>query len=187
MASPVSTASLGDLIYAFGQWLHTTPMPEFSLWIQKQPLSGLIDRNFWAIPTIQTIHILAIAATFGSVVMINLRIFQLAGQSRTMTQTVRRFLPWVWWGLATLLVTGIGMTIGEPVRELTNPVFWIKMMLIVIAASVSLWFQGSVQRNVARWELTHGGRVWIRTGAGAVICLWCAIILAGRWIAYAPT
>jgi len=180
-------ASLGDVIFALGQWLRTTPMTELSLWIQTTPLSKLIDRNFWVIPVIQTIHILAIAATFGSVVMVNLRIVQLAGQGRTMTQTVRRFLPWVWGGLLTLLVTGLLMVVGEPVRELTNPVFWIKMILIIVAALVSLWFQGSVQRNAARWELSHDGRAVARTGAAAVIGLWCLIMLAGRWIAYAPT
>jgi magnesium-transporting ATPase (P-type) len=179
--------SLDDLLFALGQWLRTTQLPELSLWIQKQPLSMLIDRNFWAIPIIQTIHILAIAAAFGSVVMINLRIFGLAGQSRTMTQTARRYLPWVWWALATLLVTGLAMVVGEPVRELTNPVFWIKMILVIFAALVSLWFQGSVRRNLAWWELTHERRVLIRAGAAAIIVLWCVIMACGRYIAYAPT
>jgi hypothetical protein len=189
MASGTHTAihSLGDLVFALGQWLRTTQMTELSLWIQTLPLSKFIDRNFWVIPTIQSIHILAIAATFGSVVMINLRIFQLAGQGRTLDQTVRRFLPWVWWGLATLLVTGFGMVVGEPVRELTNPVFWTKMILIIVAALVSLWFQGSVRRNAARWELSLEGRAAVRAGAASVIGLWLLIILAGRWIAYAPT
>ena len=179
--------SLGDILFALGQWLRTTRAPEIALGIQKWPLSHAIDANFWVIPTFQSIHILAIATVFGSVCMINLRIFQLAGRSRTMTQTVRRYLPWVWWGLLVLLLTGIGMTIGEPVREITNAVFWIKMILIVFASLLSLWFQDSVRRNVARWELTHSGRVAIRVGAGAVIALWCLIMVCGRWIAYAPT
>ncbi len=179
--------SLGDLIFALGQWLRSTPLTELSLWIQKQPLSMLIDQNFWVIPIIQTIHILAIAMTFGSVVMINLRIFQMAGRSRTMTQTMQRFLPWVWWGLLVLLVTGLGMTIGEPVRELTNPCFWMKMVLILVAAAVSLGFQASVRRNAAIWQLTSDGRVLMRAGATGVILLWCVIMVLGRWIAYAPT
>ncbi len=179
--------SLGDLIFHLGQWLRTTPLTEISLGIQKTWMSKMIDEHFWVIPIIQTIHILAIGAVFGAVVMTNLRIFQMAGRSRTMSETVRRFLPWIWWGLLVLLLTGIGMTIGEPVRELTNPVFWIKMVMIVIGCLISLWFQGSVHRNVALWELTHSGRVFIRIGSGAVIALWCLIMLAGRWIAYAPT
>ena len=179
--------SLGDLIFHLGEWLRTTPMTPLSLAIQKTSLSALIDQHFWVIPIIQTVHILAIGATIGSVLMINLRIFGLAGRSRTMTQTVRRYLPWVWWGLLTLLITGIGMTFSDPVRELTNPIFWSKMILILVAVAISLWFQDSVRRNVARWELTHRGRVLTRVGSACVIGLWCLIMLAGRWIAYAPT
>ena len=178
---------LGDVIFQLGHWLRTTPLNQLALDIQKQPLSALIDKNFWVIPTAQSIHILAIAAVFGSVVMINLRILGVAGMGRTMSQTARRYLPWVWWGLLTLLLTGCVMIIGEPIREFTNPVFWAKMILIIGAALISLWFQGSVRRNVARWELTHSGRVFIRVGAVGIIGLWCVIMVAGRWIAYAPT
>ncbi len=178
---------LGDIIFALGQWLRTTPLTEIALGIQKTWLSRLIVEHFWVVPSIQTVHILAIAAVFGSVLMINLRILELAGRSRTMTQTARRYLPWVWWGLLVLLITGIGMIFSDPVRNLTQPVFWTKMILVVVASSVSLWFQSSVRRNVARWELTHEGRVFIRVGASAVIALWCLIMLCGRWIAYAPT
>ena len=186
-AGGLGAMSLSDLIFHLGQWLRTTPMTEISLAIQKSRLTELIDGTFWVLPLIQSLHIMAIAATFGSVLMINRRIFQLAGRSRTMTETVRRYLPWVWWGLLTLVVTGIGMIFSDPVREFTNAIFWFKMILVIVAALVTLWFQASVRPNVARWELTGAGRAMIRTGAGAVIALWCLIMLAGRWIAYAPT
>ena len=177
-----------DLLIAFGHWLKAmTPLPEFSLWIQTQPLSMLIDRNFWVIPTIQTIHILAIAMTFGSVAMINLRIFERAGRDRTLPQTLDRYRQWVWWGLLTLLLTGIGLAIGEPTRELLNPVFWTKMILVAVAALVALGFQQSVQHNGDRWLVTHEGRIGVRVAAGAVIGLWCVIMVLGRWIAYAPS
>jgi len=179
--------SIGDLIFHLGQWLRTTPLTEISLAIQKTWLTALIDKHFWVLPIIQTIHILAIAAVFVSVLMINLRILELAGRSRTMTETARRYLPWVWWGLLVLLISGVGIVFSDPVREFTNPIFWTKMVLVVVAALVSLWFQGSVRRKVARWEASQGGRFAIRAGAVAVIALWCLIMLAGRWIAYAPT
>ncbi|MDB5663054.1 MAG: hypothetical protein JWM38_65 [Sphingomonas bacterium] len=178
--------ALGDLLYALTEWLRTTPLIELSLWISNLPVSLIIQRNFWAIPTIQTLHILAIAAAFGSVLMINLRILGIAGRGRTMTETARRYLPWIWWSLLVLVVTGFGMIIGEPVRELINPVFWIKMVLVIAMILASIGFQATVRRNMAQWEVTHDGRVAVRVGAVAIILLWCAIMVAGRWIAYAP-
>jgi magnesium-transporting ATPase (P-type) len=177
---------MGDLLYAFTEWLRTTQLTELALAISNHPLSIWIGSHFWAIPIIQTLHILAIAAAFGSVVMINLRILGLSGKRSTMTQISRRYLPWIWWALLVLVLTGIGMVIGEPVRELINPVFWVKMVLVIGVVLVSLWFQATVRRNMARWEVTHDGRVAIRISAVGIILLWCMVMFAGRWIAYAP-
>jgi magnesium-transporting ATPase (P-type) len=177
---------MGDLLYAFTEWLRTTQLTELALAISNHPLSIWIGSHFWAIPIIQTLHILAIAAAFGAVVMINLRILGLSGKRSTMSQVARRYLPWVWGGLAVLVVTGIGMVVGEPVRELINPVFWVKMGLVVGVILVSIWFQATVRRNMARWEVTHDGRVAIRVSAAGIILLWCMVMFAGRWIAYAP-
>lgn len=179
--------SIADWMVVLGQWLRTTPLTVIALWIQKTPMSKFVDENSWVVPTLQSIHILTLAMLFGSVVMINLRIFVLAGRSRTMTQTAQRYMPVVWWALLIMIVTGVGLILGDVVRNLTNPVFWGKMILIVFASLVSAWFQSSVHRNVAFWETTHERRVVIRFAAAGAIFLWCLIMVAGRWIAYVPT
>ena len=174
---------MGDLLYAFTEWLRTTQMTEFSLWLSDTSWSMWLDTHFWAIPIMQCIHILAISAAFGSILMINLRIYRLAGTDRTMAETERRYTRWIWWSLLVLLLSGIGMTIAEPVRELVNPVFWVKMVGVVLAILASLWFHGRVMRRLAAGGLP--GPV-IKTGAVLIIILWCLIMLGGRWIAYAP-
>ena len=184
---PVHMPSIGDYMVALAAWLRTTPLPEFALWLQKTPTSSFIAKNFYVIPVLQVIHILCVASLFGAVLMINLRMFMLAGRSRTMTQVVQRYLPWVWYPLAILLVTGVLMAVGEPPRDLTNPAFWTKMVLVVVATLASLAFSQSVTRNVAAWEMTHERRVAIRVGAAGSIVLWLTIMVLGRWIAYAPT
>lgn len=178
--------SIGDLLFALGQWLKTTPLPGFALWLSNTPPSAWVDASFWIAATVQTIHILAVAATFMSVLMINLRIVQLAGSGRTLAQTLTRYGPWVWWGLLVLLSTGLILVIGEPARELLNPCFWTKMVLVIAAAATAIWFQDLVRHRVGRQELTSHGVVAVRTGAAAVIGLWLVIMALGRWIAYAP-
>lgn len=178
--------SIGDYMVALAQFLRSTQLPEFSLWLQKQALSSLIAKHFWFIPILQTIHILTVAMLFASVLMINMRIFMLAGRSRSMVQTVGRYMPWVWYGLVVLLITGLGMCIGEPTRELINPAFWSKMVLVVVVTLLSLAFHASVRNNFALWEMTLERRFAIRAGAVGVTVLWCVIMALGRWIAYAP-
>ena len=178
---------IGDVMFALAQWLKTTSLPEFAIWLQTTPLNKLIDSNIWIAPVVQTTHILAIATTVGSVLMVCMRIFGLAGESRTMAQTVDRYLPWLWWALLVLLVTGLILIIGEPARELLNPAFWTKMVLVVVAVLISLAFQTSVRRHADQWELATNGTLAMRVGSGAVLVIVCLIIVLGRWIAYAPT
>ena len=177
--------SLSDILFSFTEWLRTTPLVDLAIWISNTRLSLTIGTHFWVIPILQTVHILSIAASFGSILMINFRLLGLNGSTRTVVQTVDRYQPWIWWALLLLVVTGLGMIVGEPVRELINPVFWIKMVLVVVAVLVSLGFQRSVRRDAARWEAA-GGAMAVKLGSVGIILLWCAIMVAGRWIAYAP-
>jgi hypothetical protein len=174
---------MGDLLYSFTEWLRSTQLLELSLWISETSVSLWLQTNFWAIPIIQVFHILAIAAGFGAVLMIALRIFGFAGTDRTMAETERRYVRWIWGALAVLLISGLGLITAEPIRELINPIFWIKMVLVIVALLTSLWFHGKVVRRLAGGGPVTGG---IKAGAIFVIILWCVIMLCGRWIAYAP-
>ncbi len=178
--------SLSDLLFAGTEWLRSTPLSEAALAIAATPPSRWIGSHFWAIPIIQTIHILALAAAFGSVLMINLRIMGAAGQSRTLTQTVRRFQPWVWWAVLVLALSGLAMIVGEPPRTLINAVFWLKIALVILLVLVSYWYQSAMRRHMDQGDMTPGVSGRFRVGAALLILMWCIVMLAGRWIAYAP-
>jgi len=79
-----------ELLYQFTEWLRTTQLVELALNISDTSLSGWIVTHFWAIPIFQCTHILAIAASFGSILMINARILGLNQEGRTVAQTTNR-------------------------------------------------------------------------------------------------
>jgi hypothetical protein len=118
-----------------------------------------------------------------SVGMVELRILGIV-KSLTMTQTAARFVPWLWAGLVVLALTGLALIIGEPKRALPNPAFQIKMLVLAIMLAVTLAFQASLRWDKTFWEGHSLGRM--ATSGFAVVCflLWCAIAIAGRWIAY---
>jgi hypothetical protein len=177
--------SIGDYMVALAAWLRSTQMPEFALWLQKTPLSAVIAKNFFFIPILQTIHILAVAMLFSAFIMLNVRIFVQSGKSRTLGPTLHRFQPWIWWCLLVLLITGVGMAIGEPPRDLLNPAFWTKMVLVPVATLLTLAFMTSLKNHVVAWD--RGGPIALRVASVGFILLWCVIMALGRWIAYAPT
>ena len=60
-------ALIADLMPAIGQWLKSTRLTELSVWIGDTPLSMALNQNNWITPTLQSIHLLAIALTFSDV------------------------------------------------------------------------------------------------------------------------
>jgi hypothetical protein len=142
------------------------------------------EHNAWAIPAIQSVHIVGIALVMGSVLMIDLRILGWAWTDQTLRQTTSRFGPWLTGSLWLLLVTGLLMVVGEPVRELVSFSFWLKMALVAIGAAVALAFQRALRRAGPQWEGTLAHRPSIKVMAVVTFFVWVAVIFLGRLIAY---
>lgn len=162
-------------------------MRQFADWLAGTSASQFIQENLWVVPAIQTVHILAVAMVMGSVLMVELRILGYAARSQSLHQTVRRYVPWVWAALAILLATGVVMIVGEPVRELMNLAFWSKMSLVVVAGLVTLAFQRRILRAASDADPPPGARRGLSLAAILTLLVWFAIVILGRWIAYAQT
>lgn len=172
---------------AFSQWIaNKTPLPAFALKLDSTSFSKWMQAN-GAIPVLQTIHIYAIAMLFTGFLMLTARIFMIGNKSRTLDQTLNRFMPWVWWCLLVLTVTGWLLAIAEPPRDLTNPAFWVKMVFVPVTALLVLWFQTSMRRHLVEWDTPRGGPVAVKAASIGFIVLWLMIMSLGRWIAYVPT
>jgi hypothetical protein len=157
---------------------------DLCVWIDQTALSQVIQATNWVVPTVQTIHILAIAVVASSVLMIDLRLLGAFWTDRPVNEVSSRFLPLVWWPLPVLLATGAIMIIGEPARSLKNPAFQLKMTLLVAALIVTGLFQFLQRRDAAFGDLRSGPRASAAAVAIVSMLLWSAIIFAGRWIAY---
>lgn len=153
-------------------------MKQFAEWLSTTPPSVFIQtHNAWIIPGIQSIHIFGIAAVMGSAFMIYLRLLGWAGQDQTLRQTVGRFGPWITKGLWLMLVTGILMVTGEPVRELVTFSFWAKMLLVAAMAVIAIRFQRADLEAIQ-------ARKFVRSIAVLTFLIWICIIVLGRLIAY---
>jgi cobalamin synthase len=161
-------------------------LDEFIQWLGNTPVSLVIQRVFWIIPTVQTVHILAISVVVASMAMFDLRLLRVAGRRNSIESYSRRFMPWLWGSLVVLVVTGSILIVGEPKRALGNVVFLLKMCMLATAIAVTLAFQAVLKRDLAG----GGGdlkpahfKIATMTGLLSLI-LWVGIVVAGRLIAY---
>ena len=94
---------------------------------------------------------------------------------------VGRFVPWVWRTLVVLATSGAILIIGEPSRELLNPYFQAKMIMLAAVALITFVVQRQTKKNAAYWETRKAAAI---VAGSASLLLWVGIITAGRWIAY---
>jgi len=115
-----------------------------------------------------------------------MRIWGFTGKDQPLEAAYRRFVPWSWWAAAFLIATGIILLISEPVRNMVNAIFWMKMSFLVAAIAASLVFQRAVRLRMRGEAAEIEASGALKVGAVAITLLWCAVITGGRWIAYAP-
>ena len=164
--------------------MRTKAIVEFCNWVDSTPLSQTIQSTSWVVPAVQTVHILGIAAVMSSILMINLRLLGVAGTDQPIARVSDRFRPVIWWTLPLLLATGTILIIGEPMRELANDFFQLKMLLLVSVIALTIGFQRPLSRDPQYWDAAGGRRTLARALAVVSLLLWTGIIFAGRWIAY---
>jgi hypothetical protein len=126
-------------------------------------------------PIVQTVHIAAVAVVMASIVFIALRVLNIAVPSQQPQEMVRRLMPWLWWALPVLFLSGIVFVIARPDRYFYNPIAGWKVLFIVIAVTTALVLQ----------QRAH--KLDRRSAQALALILLSAIIgvvLAGRWIAY---
>jgi hypothetical protein len=160
--------------------LHT--LDPFCVWLQSTQLSLFVSSLSWLIPALQVLHILCVALVISSVFILDLRLVGLTGGTQPEDQMARRFLPFIWWPLPVLLVTGALLISAEPARSLENPSFALKMLLLLTAIAITVLARRQIGMQARPGAVPRRFRRRLTGAAG--LLLWIGVVFAGRWIAY---
>lgn len=145
-----------------------TPVPlQPFAWIAASP---------WLYPVLEAVHIVGIALLLGSLVLVELRIWGL-GASLPLAALARFGLTLSVTGFGVAAASGLLMASSQAAELIGNRAFLLKMLLLAAAAGNAAWFHG--RGSLAKIDAVAKFQTLISTG------LWLAIILCGRWIAYA--
>jgi hypothetical protein len=156
----------------------------FADWLSNTALSKTLQDHAWVVPTSQSIHIIAVSVVFGSACMINLRLLGVGRSGRSVSQLSNTLIPWMWRGLAVLLITGLIQTITEPVRQFVTPMFWAKMTMIIVVAAMTVLYAKAVRSHAPQWDSASSRPMRAKAFAILSTLLWLAIIVCGRFIGY---
>jgi hypothetical protein len=175
---------------AFLTWLEATWL---SSWVRESP-------SVFAFPAILACHTVGMGLVAGINAALALRI--LGAAPGVPIREMKRFLPVMWFGFWLNAVSGVVLLIAYPTKALTNPVFYLKLLLIAAAVALvrpisrRVFGDGSSsspssapdRRTVAGpgvAAVPRGGHA--RLLAVASIACWFGAITAGRLLAYTYT
>ncbi len=143
--------------------------------IEAWPLSDAIRRSIWAYPALETIHIASFATVFGSLMVLELRVFG-AATAIPLSPLARLAVPVALTAFAIAAAAGLLMLISSATDTVMNRAFQIKVGLIVLAGVNAWWFH---RRDSL---VLHDGVA--KTQSLLSIMLWVGVIACGRLIAY---
>jgi uncharacterized membrane protein len=154
-------------------------------WLQALPWASGIKQSSWQFPVIESIHSLALSFMLWPAAILDLRLFGVIMKGRRVSAVASQFLPWVWAGFTTMVLSGALLFAAEAVKCYNSPFFRVKVVLIGVAGLNALVFHKTVFGNVHEWDDANDAP-WRAKFAGACsLVVWVAVVAMGRALAYA--
>ena len=136
----------------------------------------------WAYPLTEATHIAGLALLFGSIVVVDLRLLGL-GRRIPVGALTALAVPWSLTGFLVAATSGLAMFTAHAAEFLEQPVFQLKMGLILAGGvNAALLHRGPLRRLADDPHADPPARV--RIAATASILLWLGVITCGRLLAY---
>lgn len=151
--------------------------------VEASGVGRWMRESLWAFPIVETIHIVGFALLVGSIVILDLR---LAGLARRIpiTRLASFVVPWAVAGFLVALPAGLLMFTAHTADYLGNPVFMLKMGLILAAGANAAWLHTGPLALAASFDVDRPSPPAVRFAAIASIAIWIAVIACGRLLAY---
>lgn len=134
----------------------------------------------FAFPGILSIHAIGMGFAVGICLALDLRVLGVA--PGVQLAEMRRYVPIVWVGFWLNAISGVLLLIGYPTKALTNPVFYLKLLLIAVGLVLFVRIGRRVFDETEGDQRAHSPRVQ-RLAIVSLVC-WVGAITTGRFLAY---
>jgi hypothetical protein len=161
-----------------------SPLPHLCQWLHDSTIGTSIRESTYAFPVIETVHVLGITLLVGTIAVVDLRLLGILFKREKVSSIVRQVLPLTWSGFVVMFVSGVLLFWSEAEKAYVNPIFRIKLLLLLLVGLNPLIFHSTIYRRVTAWDDALVAPRQARLTAILSLTLWSATIVAGRAIAY---
>jgi hypothetical protein len=159
-------------------------IPQVCSWIYNTRVAAAIRTSTWLFPTVESIHVLAIALVVGSAAMFDFRLLGIALRDRSVSEVHQEILPWTWASFAVAVVAGSLMFSSDAVNYYENAQFRLKMITLLLVGLNAAVFEFGVFRRVARWDREKRTPIAARFAGAISLVLWVLVVGLGRWVGF---
>jgi Family of unknown function (DUF6644) len=149
--------------------------------VEATGFGRFMRESLYAYPVVEAIHIAGLALLFGSIALVDLRLLGL-GRRMPIAALARYAVPWSILGFLVAAASGLAMFTAHATEFVTQPVFMLKMGLILAAGVNAALLHAGPLRDLASDDLDPTSRMRL---AGALsLVFWLGVITCGRMLAY---
>jgi hypothetical protein len=152
----------------------------FAQWCEASALGSAIRTSTWAFAVIESVHLLALAAIGGAVLVVDLRLLGFGLRDQRVRDLAHDAFPWLVGSLMVMLVTGFGLFLSEATKCYYSTPFWVKMGSLFLA----IVFTFTIRRAVTRAEEGRINPIVYKLVALVSLTLWFGVGAGGRWIGF---
>ena len=149
-------------------------------WCEGSALGSAIRTSPWAFAVIESVHLLALAAIGGAVLVVDLRLLGFGLREQRVSDLAGDAFPWFVGSLMVMLVTGFGLFLSEATKCYYSTPFWVKMASLALA----VLFTFTIRRQVTQMDEARVRPVWLKLVALVSLSLWFGVGAGGRWIGF---
>jgi hypothetical protein len=147
-------------------------------WLKATRLSVFIRESKWGFSLIEMVHLLALAALGGALLIGALRVFGIILNEQPLQATLRDLSRIIAFGILAMLLSGFLLFADGPLRYYGNSAFRIKLLLILAAAASAFIVYRRFQARSALSVAPMG----LKVATAVSITLWLSAAVAGRVI-----
>ncbi len=153
--------------------------------IEATPLATAVRESTWLFPTIESLHVLSITLVVGTIMIVDLRLINVAGRKRPVSELMRETLPWTWGAFICAVITGSLLFSSSARKYAHNWQFEVKMLMLLLAGINMAVFHLGSYRSISLWDRKDMTPKPARLAGGISLAIWVTVVALGRWIGFA--
>ena len=159
-------------------------LPSLIQSIQASPPAEWMRTSVKAMPIVESLHVLAAATLFGTILIVDLRLLGLPDARRPVTRISQEMLRLTWAAFCVAVIAGLLMFAANAHTYYVNTAFRLKMLALLGAGVNMAIFQAITYRAVGSWDKGTPVPLAGRLAGALSILLWVSVICFARWVGF---